>query len=77
MSKTAEVENKLTSIGDRFDNELDMLFAFFIQLCASNVTEFLHSGGLDTQREQSSDNVSSAVERRSVISLNSNLDGEE
>ncbi|CAG2257755.1 unnamed protein product [Mytilus edulis] len=78
VSKTAELENKLTSMEDRFDKKIDMLFAVLNKSCAttgsSTVAEISQSGGLATQREQSSDNVPSTGERRPVISLNANLD---
>ncbi|CAC5389913.1 unnamed protein product [Mytilus coruscus] len=62
VSKTAELENKLTSCEDRFG----MLFAFFNILCAgsSSSTEVSQFCGLDTQREQSSDKVPSTGEHR-------------
>ncbi|CAG2257710.1 unnamed protein product [Mytilus edulis] len=63
---------------DRFDKKIDMLFAVLNKSCAttgsSTVAEISQSGGLATQREQSSDNVPSTGERRPVISLNANLD---
>ncbi|VDI32325.1 Hypothetical predicted protein [Mytilus galloprovincialis] len=78
VSKTAELENKLTSMEDRFDKKMDMLFAVMNKSCAttgsSTVAQVSQSGGLATQREQSSDNVPSTGERRPVISLNANLD---
>lgn len=78
VSKTAELENKLNSMEDRFDKKLDMLFAVMNKSCAtigsSTVAQVSQSGGLATQREQSSDNVPSTGERRPVISLNANLD---
>ncbi|CAC5398486.1 unnamed protein product [Mytilus coruscus] len=78
VSKTAELENKLSSIEDRFDKKFDMLFAFFNKSCVTigscTVTEVSQSGGLATQREQSLDNVPSAGEHRPLISLNANLD---
>ncbi|CAC5379704.1 unnamed protein product [Mytilus coruscus] len=78
VSKTAELENKLTSMEDRFDKKIDMLFAVLNKSCAttgsSTVAEVCQSGSLATQREQSSDNIPSTGERRPVISLNANLD---
>ncbi|VDI27962.1 Hypothetical predicted protein [Mytilus galloprovincialis] len=78
VSKTAELENKLNSMEDRFDKKMDMLFAVMNKSCAtigsSTVAQVSQSGGLATQREQSSDNVPSTGERRPVISLNANLD---
>ncbi|CAG2257788.1 unnamed protein product [Mytilus edulis] len=72
VSKTAELENKLTSMEDRFDKKIDMLFAVLNKSCAttgsSTVAEVSQSGGLATQREQSSDNVPStgSVDRLAI-----------
>ncbi|VDI31976.1 Hypothetical predicted protein [Mytilus galloprovincialis] len=73
VSKTAELENKLTSMEDRFDKKIDMLFAVLNKSCAtigsSTVAEVSQSGGLATQREQSSDNVPSTGERRPRMNI--------
>ncbi|CAG2257736.1 unnamed protein product [Mytilus edulis] len=71
VSKTAELENKLTSMEDRFDKKIDMLFAVLNKSCAttgsSTVAEISQSGGLATKREQRLDNVPSTGERRPTV----------
>ncbi|VDI06398.1 Hypothetical predicted protein [Mytilus galloprovincialis] len=78
VSKTAELENKLNSMEDRFDKKMDMLFAVMNKSCAtigsSTVAQVSQSGGLATQREQSSDNVPSTGERRPAGNKSRNVE---